>query len=301
MRTERPSLTARVIARGVALVAEDPRLREILPPGAVELNSRLLLEAGVMKPWTVRLYRMAWYRRFFGWMVRNTATGQMTTLPVRKRFMDDEARRAIEAGARQLLVVGAGFDTLALRIAERFPDVECFEIDRAATQRVKRAALESLKIGRPNLHLVALDLAGTSLPDALRRTPGWRSDLVSVVTAEGLLCYLDESDVIRLLEGVRASTAPGSTLLLTHMRTDERGAIFYGRNARLMEAALKLIGEPAKWAIAQDALGGFLGAHGFILDRSPTPAQLRACYLEPVGLGHEIVGNVELMAVARVP
>jgi methyltransferase (TIGR00027 family) len=301
MRAERPSLTARVIARGVAFVAEDSRLRGILPPGAVELNSKLLLEAGVLKPWMVRLYRQAWYRRFFGWVVRNTATGQIMTLPVRKRFMDDEARRAIDGGARQLLVVGAGFDTLALRMAERFPHVQCFEIDRAATQRMKRAALESMRIDRPNLYFLPLDLADASLPHALARTPVWRRDAVSVVTAEGLLCYLEESEVIKLLDGVRSSTAPGSTLLLTHMRTDERGAIVFGRHARFMQAALELVGEPVKWAIAPDALGGFLAAHGFILDRAPTPDELRERYLEPVGLGHEIVAHVELMAVAKVP
>jgi methyltransferase (TIGR00027 family) len=300
MRADRPSLTARVIARGVVLVAEDPRVRELLRSDAVELNSKLLLEAGVLKPWMLKLYRKPWYRGLAHWIVRNTATGQMMTVPIRKRFMDDEARRAIEGGARQLLVVGAGFDTLALRIAERYPDVQCFEIDHAATQRVKRAAVQSLRIDRPNLHLVAVDLASTSLPDALERAPGWRSDVVTVVTAEGVLCYLDESDVTRLLEGVRGSTASGSTLLLTHMRTDEHGELFCGKHARFMRAALKVVGEPLKWGIRQDELAGFLRAHGFILDRSPTPEQLRVHYLEPVGLGDEIMGDVELMAVARV-
>lgn len=301
MRGDRPSLTARVIARGVVFVAEDPRVRKLLPPDAIELNSKLLLEAGVMKPWMLKLYRKPWYRSFAQWVVRNTATGQMMTLPIRKRFMDDEARRAIDDGARQLLVVGAGFDTLALRIAERFPDVQCFEIDHRATQRVKRAAVESLKMNRSNLHLVALDLAATSLRVALERAPGWRNDVVTIVTAEGLLCYLDESDVTKLLEDVRVSTASGSTLLLTHMRTGEHGEIVTGKNARFMRAALKVAGEPLKWGIRQDALAGFLRAHGYTLDRSPTPEQLRVHYLEPVGLGGEIVGDIELMAVAKVP
>jgi len=300
MRADRPSLTARVIARGVVFAAEDRRLRQILPPDSVDLNSRLLLEAGVMKPWMLKLYRRPWYRSLFAWVVRNSASGQLVTLPVRKRFMDDEARRAIDGGARQLLVVGAGFDTLALRIARRFPDVECFEVDHPATQRVKRVALESLEIERPNLHLVALDLASASLPDVLVQTRGWRKDAVTVVAAEGLLCYLDESEVVRLLDGVRSSMSRGSTLLLSHMRRDEKGEIVFGRHARVMKAALESIGEPVKWAIAQPALGEFLANHGYVLVRSPTPEELRAHYLEPVGLGHEIVGHIELMAVATV-
>ena len=129
MKADRPSLTAIKIARGVVFVAEDPRVRELLLPGTVELSSKLLLEARLTKPWMLGLYRKPWFRSFSHWAERHTMPGQMMTLPIRKRFMDDEARRAIEDGARQLLVVGAGLDTLALRIAERFPDVQCFEID----------------------------------------------------------------------------------------------------------------------------------------------------------------------------
>jgi methyltransferase (TIGR00027 family) len=198
------------------------------------------------------------------------------------------------------LVVGAGFDTLSLRIAERFPDVQCFEIDHPATQRVKRTAVESLRIDRSNLHLVALDLASSSVSAALARAPEWRNDVATVVTAEGILCYLDEGDVTRVLDGVREATASGSTLLLTYMRTDDKGEIVYGKNARLMRAALRLVGEPVNWAIRREALAAFLCARGYTLDRSPTPEQLRVHYLEPVGLGDAIVGDIELMAVARV-
>ena len=300
MRQSRPSLTATKIARGIVFVAEDPRVRELLPPGTVELNSKLLTEAQLIKPWMVELYRKPWFRSFAHRVARHTTPGQMMTLPIRKRFMDDEARRAIDEGARQLLIVGAGFDTLALRIAEQLPDVQCFEIDHPATQQVKRAAVESLKLERSNLHLVAVDLASTSLPDALEQAPAWKSDVVTVVTAEGVLMYLDESDVTNFLDGVRATTATGTTLLFTHICTGEHGELVTGKHTGFMRAALKLVGEPLKWGIRQDALAGFLGAYGYTLEESPTPEQLRVRYLEPIGLGEEIVGHIELMAAAKV-
>ena len=300
MKAHRPSLTAIKVARGIVFVAEDPRVRELLPTGTVELNSKLLVEAQLIKPWMVELYRKPWFRSFAHWAARHTTPGQMMTLPIRKRFMDDEARRAIDEGARQLLIVGAGFDTLALRIAEQFPDVQCFEIDHPATQQVKRAAVESLKLERPNLHLVAVDLASTSLPDALEQASGWRNDATTVVAAEAVLMYLEESDVTKFLDGVRATTVAGSTLLFTHIRTDEHGELVTGKHAGFMRAALKVVGEPLKWGIRQDALAGFLEAHGYALHQSPTPEQLRAHYLEPVGLGDEIVGDIELMVAAKV-
>ena len=300
MKAHRPSLTAIKVARGIVFVAEDPRVRELLPTGTVELNAQLLREAQLLSPSMERLYRKPWFRSFAHWVARHTTPGQIMTLPTKKRFLDDEVRRAIEGGARQLVLVGAGFDTLALRVAGQFADVGCFEIDHPATQQVKRAAIESAKLERSNLHLVAVDLASTSLSEALEQAPHWKSDVVSVVVAEGVLMYLDESDVVTFFEGVRATTAAGSTLLFTYIRTDEHGEFLIGKHTGFTRAALKISGEPLKWGIRQDGLAGFLEAHGYILDQSPTPEQLRVHYLEPVGLGDEMVGEIEQMAVAKV-
>ena len=85
MRQSRPSFTATKIARGIVFVAEDPRVRELLPPGTVELNSKLLTEAQLIKPWMVELYRKPWFRSFAHWVARHTTPGQMMTLPIRKR------------------------------------------------------------------------------------------------------------------------------------------------------------------------------------------------------------------------
>lgn len=300
MKANRPSLTAIKVARGIVFVSEDPRVRELLPPGAVECNAHLLREAQLITPSMEKLYRKPWFRSFAHWVERHTTPGQMMTLPTKKRFLDDEVRRAIERGAGQLLLVGAGFDTLALRVASQFPDVGCFEIDHPATQRVKRSAIESAKLERTNLHLVAVDLASTSLAEALEQAPHWKSDVVSVVVAEGVLMYLDESDVVTLLESVRARTAAGSTLLFTYIRTDERGELLVGRNTGFVRAALKISGEPLKWGIRRDALAGFLETHGYTLEQSPTPEELRELYLEPVGLGDETIGDIEHMAAAKV-
>ncbi len=67
MRQSRPSFTATKIARGIVFVTEDPRVRELLPPGTVELNSKLLTEAQLIKPWMVELYRKPWFRSFAHW------------------------------------------------------------------------------------------------------------------------------------------------------------------------------------------------------------------------------------------
>lgn len=147
-------------------------------------------------PRTIRAYEIV--ERVFG-------RGQLLWFGVRKRWMRDVVEQSIEQGARQLLVVGAGFDPLAALVARAHPDVLCVEIDAPPTAEAKRKGIEGAGLVGSNHVVVPADLARTSIEDALRGT-GWRGDVRSVVTAEGLLMYLRPENVAGFFSQVRRSS-----------------------------------------------------------------------------------------------
>src|SRR5436305_1327182 len=57
-------------------------------------------------------------------------------LAVRSRFAEDALRTAVSRGVSQVVVLGAGLDTFALR--NPFPQLRVFEVDHPATQEWKR-------------------------------------------------------------------------------------------------------------------------------------------------------------------
>ena len=61
---------------------------------------------------------------------------------MRKRWIESRVRAAIADGASQLVVLGAGFDTLGVRLAVERPDFRVVEIDHPATLAVKRSVVE---------------------------------------------------------------------------------------------------------------------------------------------------------------
>ena len=62
---------------------------------------------------------------------------------IRTRLIDDMVRDSIHAGTQQLVLLGAGFDSRALRMDEtRY--IRTFEVDHPATQRAKRERLKCL-------------------------------------------------------------------------------------------------------------------------------------------------------------
>jgi methyltransferase (TIGR00027 family) len=88
-------------------------------------------------------------------------------IAMRSRFAEDSARRAVERGARQIVVLGAGLDTFAYRF-EPARDLIVFEVDHPATQRDKRRRLAEARIAEPShVVYVAHDFERGSMTAAL--------------------------------------------------------------------------------------------------------------------------------------
>ncbi len=125
-----------------------------------------------------------------------TARYLRTFLVVRSRFAEDELRRAVQRGVRQYVVLGAGFDTFALRNPFAAEGLRVFELDHPATQRAKLARLAAAGIDRPaGAVFTPVDLSAMTLEDALSRA-GFDSTRPSLFAWLGVTMYL-ELDAIR--------------------------------------------------------------------------------------------------------
>jgi methyltransferase (TIGR00027 family) len=136
--------------------------------------------------------------------------GERSTIQivVRTRFWDDALLRAV-AGSRQVVILAAGMDARAYRLA--WPDgTTVYEVDQAA---VIAAKADILADDEPRCRRVAIgiDLAD-DWPAALTAS-GFDPSEPAVWLIEGLLQYLDEADVRTLFDKVNALSAPNSTVL----------------------------------------------------------------------------------------
>ncbi len=299
MRKDKPSKTAADIAKYLVYLAEETPYAALLPEGVAELNTRLCYA------WFPRFQREHRWMKRGSWQLlvrlaeRMFMPGLSLHHALRKRFMDETIRQAVADGARQLVVLGAGFDTLALRVAADNREVTCIEVDHPATQRVKRRGVEQLGVGGPNHHFVPLDLTRTTLDETLTGCDAFRAGERSVFLAEGLLMYLRPEDVDRVFAVARELTAPGSRFAFTHLRVDERGRPTIGRMDWAVRLKLRAIGEPFYWGLALDGRESFLEPRGFRLVDAVGPPEHRARTLEPLGLGAERIADFEWFAVAE--
>ena len=136
---------------------------------------------------------------------------------VRTRHIDEMMQRAIRDGAKQLVILGAGFDTRAYRFAELLRDVMVFEVDYPSTQEYKKHRAEAALNSKPsNLVYASADFTRETLRDVLRRV-GFRSDLKTYFICEGVSMYVPEAGMRDTLRTIAEESAPDSRLMLEYL------------------------------------------------------------------------------------
>jgi methyltransferase (TIGR00027 family) len=261
MREDRPSSTARKVALNVISLSAKPGMEEVLPSGIVDATADLLVTSGVVGGTAVRCARSraaAAVYEAFDWMM----PGQFEAFGHRKRFCDDQVREGIDNGATQVLVLGAGYDTLGWRLAPELSQVGFFEIDHPATARLKAKGIEAMG-PRSNLYLIQEDLGRRRLVDVLGAHRSWDPGARTVVVAEGLLMYLSPEAVGDLFQQFAAITGPGSRVAFTYVATGTDGRPDAGPWTGMVLWLLAASGEPWLWSIRPGDLGPFLQAAGW--------------------------------------
>ena len=148
------------------------------------------------------------------------------------------------ADMAQFVILGAGFDTRALRLP---PDtrVRSFEVDMPKTQAVKREALKQAGIDAAGVTFVAADF---EKDDWLARLveAGFDPAKPALFVWEGVTMYLDREAIEATLRKI-ASTAKGTVIAFDYYTTEvlESQALMM-RYARM---GTKAAGEPLKFGV----------------------------------------------------
>jgi len=153
---------------------------------------------------------------------------------VRGRFADDALEGALNLGCRQVVVLGAGLDTTALRYGQRLQGVNVFEVDHPATQAWKRARLPAAMAER--IHFVGVDFERDAL-DAALLGAGVRRDELLFVSWLGGSYYLRPKAFEHTLAALARVAAPGSELVLDYWVPESA----LNLNARLLLAAIRVM------------------------------------------------------------
>jgi methyltransferase (TIGR00027 family) len=153
---------------------------------------------------------------------------------VRARFSDDALEAALGRGCQQVLVLGAGLDTTALRYQQRLQAATVFEVDHPGTQDWKQARLPADLDDR--VRFVGVDFERDALDEALLES-GVRRNQPVFVSWLGGSYYLKPEAFKRTLAALSRIAAPGSEFVLDYWVPGNALPL----NARMLLAATRVM------------------------------------------------------------
>ncbi len=200
-------------------------------------------------------------------------------IDLREKHFDSVILDSIAAGARQVVSLGAGFDTRSLRLpALASGAVRLFEIDRPQVIQEKSSVLHS-RLGRlpEGLTLVPLDLGEQDL--ARIRDHGFDESLATTFLIQGLIFYLREETASSLLRAVHRMMGRGSLLAF-----DACSSLMTAPDDRVPGISeglrrLAAMGEPLLFGMDAPRMQEWLGSMGFATVTTEQQDELEWRYL----------------------
>ncbi len=182
-------------------------------------------------------------------------------MAARSRFAEDCLGAAVSRGVQQAVVLGAGFDTFALRNPYSDAGLRVFEVDHPATQAWKRRRLSEVGLAIPaSLSFAAVDFEtddlGRGLSDA-----GFKSDRPAFFTWLGVVPYLGRAAIAATLRYI--ASIPESEVVFDYSEPLEN----YPRERRdeitVLAAYTAEMGEPWLSHFDPDEIKRELRGYGF--------------------------------------
>ncbi|AUH71093.1 class I SAM-dependent methyltransferase [Legionella sainthelensi] len=254
------SATAELILKTVLFGSEDKSSKHLVSSDARHLSREIAYHV-IRYP---EVFLFAIKNRFIRWSIRLFEKilnkGFILHVISRKNYIEKLVLEELRKGYTQIVIIGAGYDTLGMRLARTHRDITCFEIDHPSTQILKENALKSHLSS--NFTFISADLSETSLTEVLQHNANFDVTKKTVVIIEGVLMYLTEHNVTRLLNEL-FHLFKTLDLIFTFMDKKPDGTIKFTSAHPAVIWWLDRVQERFLWGIAKDEIFLKMNAIGF--------------------------------------
>jgi methyltransferase (TIGR00027 family) len=192
-------------------------------------------------------------------------------MQLRTRVIDDDVEDFVRSGGKQIVLLGAGFDARAWRLAG-LSSATVFEVDHPATQQTKRARMAG-EATRGKVVFVPWDFEHESIRDLPARliAEGQDPAIPTMTVLEGVVMYLSGPALDATFAAIAAYSAPGSPLSVTYLKSELMQR--YAPLQRARRAVVRWVGEPFRTGFEPARFESWLSARDFRLERDESAGE----------------------------
>jgi len=287
MNKNKPSATAMFVAKGIYYSIHQKNLAADIPEDLKKYNTKLI-EHFYTFNWSILIR----WRIFISGIIQFfSIKGFFLHFLLRKKCIEKEVRTFIENGFEQVIILGAGYDTLGSRLAEHYPKIKFIEVDHPATADNKVAIFKELGWQRSNIQYYSYDLKNI---ETLISNTGINKNLKTIFVCEGVLMYLLEKDVEKLFTSVSENFKGDCKFIFTYMEESQPGVYVFKNASGFVNMYLQKNSEPFTWGIKPENISDFLKKSNWKLNNSYDHNSLRTDFLSetnrvlPIAMGENI-------------
>ena len=179
----------------------------------------------------------------------------------RSRIAEDALSRAVERGVRQVVILGAGLDTFALRSPYSARQIPVYEVDHPATQAWKRQRLAETQIALPPwLVFVPVDFERDDVGEKLVAA-GFQQNSPAFFSWLGVMPYLTQDAIGRTLDCM--SSIKNSEVVFDYMGPREAFSEELRQLEKKRDEQLEKMGERSVSRFEPAGIAAILRSHGF--------------------------------------
>jgi methyltransferase (TIGR00027 family) len=205
----------------------------------------------------------------------------------RVRYFDEFAKRSIEEGLEQLVILGAGYDSRSYRI-EGLTKIKVFEVDHPAMQAAKIEKIRTIFGSLPDhVTYIPADLGRDDFGQKLLEM-GYSHSKRTLFLMEGLLYYLPPEIVNKILLFISKNSGNGSAVIFDYYPQSVIDGSCEQEVGRNLNNQLIQYGEPLQFGIEDGGVEAFLSLLGFSKIHNVTSVDYKRAYFHGINEGRPV-------------
>ncbi len=197
----------------------------------------------------------------------------------RTKHIDNILKEEAVKGIKQVVILGAGYDSRAYRFRDILPGVRFFEVDLPATLAQKKNLVANIMGSLADwVVYVSIDFNRQSLEGVLKKA-GYEPTQKTFFIWEGVTQYITEQGVDSTLRFIADHSDPGSSIIFDYVLKPVIDGTSGYYKCRQVAAMVASKGEPWIFGFEEGEAEQFVNQRGLVVLSSLGPEELTQQYL----------------------
>lgn len=198
------------------------------------------------------------FAKIMFWYAERVTPGNPGFVVARTRYIDDYSKTCFDDDIKQLVILGAGYDTRAYRFHELKGKVKVFEVDHPATQKYKIKKVEkAFGLLPDHVVYVPVDFGKEKLQERMFES-GFDKNSKTLFIWEGVIPYITAEGVDETLAFAAKNSGEGSAIIFNYIFQSVVDGTSESEVAKKWNRTCERLGEPFTFGIEEGTVEEFL-------------------------------------------